>query len=74
MKFADIAVSLSSKARLSGYFLMAMALLSSTSSFWAMDAKAQSFGSRTATVAVAEATENTLSIFSDIQGLSLIHI
>ena len=68
MKFADIAVSLSSKARLPGYFLMAMALLSSTSSFWAMDAKAQSFGSRTATVAVAEATENTLSIFSDIQG------
>ena len=70
MKLADTAVSLSSKARLSGYFLMAMALLSSAESFWAMDAMAQSFGSRTSTVAVAEATENTLSIFPIFGGAS----
>ena len=68
MKSADISVSLSCIVRRSCYSLIAVALLSSMLPFLAMDAKAQSFGSRTATVAVAEATENTLSIFSDIQG------
>ncbi len=63
MKFAAIPVALSGVAHL---FVSTVIILASLS--WHSGAQAQSFGSRTATVAVAEAAEDTLSIFTNIQG------
>ena len=63
MKFAAIPVALSGVAHL---FVSMVIILASLS--WHVGAQAQSFGSRTATVAVAEAAEDTLSIFTSIQG------
>jgi multidrug efflux pump subunit AcrA (membrane-fusion protein) len=47
---------------------MAILLVAVASHFMSDSTLAQSFGSRTATVAVAEAGEDTLSLFTDIQG------
>ncbi|MGB1999891.1 MAG: efflux RND transporter periplasmic adaptor subunit [Candidatus Puniceispirillaceae bacterium] len=63
MKFAIVPVALTRLAHLFGFTLISMALLTLS-----VSAQAQNFGSRTATVAVAEAGEDRLSIFTDIQG------
>ncbi len=63
MKYAAVPVALSGVARPSAILLLVVSLLSLP-----VAALAQSFGSRTATVAVADAVEDTLSIFVDIQG------
>ena len=61
--FAAVPVALSGAVRRSAILLVAMTSLSC-----AVTAEAQGFGGRTATVAVTEAAEDTLSIFVDIQG------
>ena len=63
MKFAAISVALCGVSRLCVVPALFLASL-----FLTFTAQAQSFGSRTATVAVAEAGEDTLSLFTDIQG------
>ena len=63
MKLATVLAAHFGAARLMAILLVAVA------SYVVCDpAQAQSFGSRTATVAVAEAGEDTLSLFIDIQG------
>ncbi len=63
MKSAAVPMARTDAVRLSCVWFIAIASL-----FTAIGVQAQSFGSRTATVAVAEAGEDTLSIFTDIQG------
>ena len=63
MKLATVPAAHSGVAR-----LMAILLVAVASHFMSDSTLAQSFGSRTATVAVAEAGEDTLSLFTDIQG------
>lgn len=63
MKLATVPAAHSGAAR-----LMAILLVAVASHFMSDSTLAQSFGSRTATVAVAEAGEDTLSLFTDIQG------